>query len=114
MNNEQLTKRQFMSTEHFPVAYLGAALYGRDFPMSLGEQVRDFIDVRDVAKAFLSALFLAIPSPALPAPAAWAPVKRKPCASSLNTGGGTGEHPVNCVTALYPTARMNRSEFYPR
>jgi nucleoside-diphosphate-sugar epimerase len=33
-----------------------AALEGRDFPMSLGEQVRDFIDVKDVAKAFVSAL----------------------------------------------------------
>ena len=33
-----------------------AALDGRDFPMSLGEQVRDFIDVKDVANAFVGAL----------------------------------------------------------
>lgn len=35
---------------------LVAAREGRDFPMSLGEQVRDFIDVRDVAAAFVRAL----------------------------------------------------------
>jgi nucleoside-diphosphate-sugar epimerase len=33
-----------------------AALAGRDFPMSMGEQVRDFIDVQDVARQFVRAL----------------------------------------------------------
>jgi len=33
-----------------------AALEGRDFPMSHGEQVRDFIEVNDVAKEFVTAL----------------------------------------------------------
>lgn len=35
-----------------------AALAGRDFPMSYGEQVRDFVPVEDVAKAFVRALDL--------------------------------------------------------
>lgn len=33
-----------------------AALNGIDFPMTLGEQVRDFIDVKDVAAAFVRGL----------------------------------------------------------
>ena len=33
-----------------------AALEGRDFPMSLGEQVRDFVDVMEVAKVLVSGL----------------------------------------------------------
>lgn len=33
-----------------------AAMEGRNFPMSAGEQVRDFIEVKDVAKALVSAL----------------------------------------------------------
>lgn len=33
-----------------------AAREGRDFAMSMGEQVRDFIDVKDVAAAFVAAL----------------------------------------------------------
>lgn len=33
-----------------------AALAGRDFPMSLGEQVRDFIAVEEVARQFVQAL----------------------------------------------------------
>lgn len=33
-----------------------AAMNGSDFPMTLGEQVRDFIDVKDVASAFVKGL----------------------------------------------------------
>lgn len=39
-----------------------AALNGSDFPMTFGEQVRDFIDVKDVAKHFCKTLTQEIPS----------------------------------------------------
>lgn len=41
-------------------ALKAAAISGRNFPMSLGEQVRDFIDVRDVAAAFVNALLVPV------------------------------------------------------
>jgi len=43
-----------------------AALEGRDFPMSLGEQVRDFIAVEDVARQFVDALDFANCQPGEP------------------------------------------------
>lgn len=43
-----------------------AALAGDDFPMSAGEQIRDFIRVEDVAAAFVRALDFADAVPGLP------------------------------------------------
>ena len=43
-----------------------AALAGRDFPMTLGEQVRDFIPVEDVAQTFLRFLEKEPPAPGIP------------------------------------------------
>ena len=43
-----------------------AALRGRDFPMSAGVQVRDFIPVADVAAQFLQALKFAVVEPGQP------------------------------------------------
>lgn len=42
-------------TSNFWPALRKAAFAGEDFPMTGGEQVRDFVDVDDVAKAFLHA-----------------------------------------------------------
>ena len=43
-------------TENFWPSLQKAALSGRDFSMTLGEQIRDFTPVNDVATAFLSVL----------------------------------------------------------
>lgn len=43
-----------------------AALTGRDFPMSAGEQVRDFIQVEEVARQFVRALDFSGSEPGLP------------------------------------------------
>jgi len=43
-----------------------AALSGLDFPMSKGEQLRDFIPVEDVAKTFLQALDFENTTPGMP------------------------------------------------
>ena len=97
-----------MAIEHFPVAYLGAALEGRDFPMSLGEQVRDFIDVRDVAKAFVSALYISDTESGIARNRNLGTGNAQTlCKFAENTCGGNGENPVNCVSAFYPTARMS-------
>jgi hypothetical protein len=101
-----------MASENFPVAYLGAALEGRYFPKSLGGKVRDIIYVRDVAKAFVSELFFRYAE--FGVARTRNPVKRNSCASSLNTGGGTGEHPVNCVTAIYTLPQECANSYLPR
>lgn len=44
------------ATTRFWPSLRAAALEGRDFPMSSGVQVRDFISVEDVARQFLTAL----------------------------------------------------------
>lgn len=46
-------------------ALMAAALAGRDYPMTAGEQTRDFIDVNDVAQRFLQELHEVV-SPGLP------------------------------------------------
>jgi nucleoside-diphosphate-sugar epimerase len=59
---EMLTLRIFQvygegeAEQRFWPSLRRAALAGEDFPMSEGEQIRDFINVTDVAKGFLQAL----------------------------------------------------------
>ncbi|WP_333844011.1 NAD-dependent epimerase/dehydratase family protein [Limnohabitans sp.] len=45
------------STNRFWPSLRNAALNGHDFPMSVGDQIRDFIHVDDVSKQFMEALF---------------------------------------------------------
>ena len=52
--------------DNFYPALRSAALAGADFPMTLGEQVRDFVPVGEVAGAFLAALSR-VPDPGHPA-----------------------------------------------
>jgi nucleoside-diphosphate-sugar epimerase len=54
------------ATTRFWPSLRAAALEGRDFPMSAGVQVRDFISVEDVARQFLTALSFDGVAPGVP------------------------------------------------